>query len=127
MSHMGVYVIEPADVEFKEQCSGRAERRHSGSVLTKLNTMPALSSVNASRLTLRTAVHDSSPAWGLTLHRAELSSANNAPVYPGPQENYYEKLRNKNRKSIGTRGERPCRASPRTVRFFFQKQAGAQI
>jgi hypothetical protein len=63
------------------------ERRHSGSVLTRLNTLPALSSFNASRLNLRTAVHDQVRRGRLTLRRAELSSANNAPVYPGAQEN----------------------------------------
>jgi hypothetical protein len=61
------------------------ERRHSVPVLTRLNTMPALSCFNASRLNLRTAVHDSVRCGWLPLHRAELSSANNAPVYPGAQ------------------------------------------
>src|SRR5712671_587554 len=61
------------------------ERRHSGPVLTRLDTMPALSSFNASRLTLRTAVHDQVRRGRLPLRRAELSSANNAPVYPGAQ------------------------------------------
>jgi hypothetical protein len=61
------------------------ERRHSGSDLTRLNTMPARSFHNASRLNLRTAVHDQVRCGWLTLHRAELSSANNTPVYPGTQ------------------------------------------
>jgi hypothetical protein len=50
--------------------------------------MPAHSRFNASRLNLRTAVHDSVRRGWLTLHRAELSSANNAPVYPGAQGGY---------------------------------------
>jgi hypothetical protein len=61
------------------------ERRHSGSTVTRLNTMPAHSLHNASRLNLRTAVHDQVRCGWLTLHRAELPSANNTPVYPGAQ------------------------------------------
>ena|SRR5215470_299122 len=56
------------------------ERRHSGSMVTRLNTMPAHSFYNASRLNLRTAVHDQVRCGWLALHRAELSSANNTPV-----------------------------------------------
>lgn len=56
------------------------ERRHSGSSVTRLNTMPARSFYNASRLNLRTAVHDQVRCGWLTLHRTELSSANNPPV-----------------------------------------------
>jgi hypothetical protein len=44
--------------------------------------MPALSSHNASRLNLRTAVHVQVRRGRLALHRAELSSAYNSPVYP---------------------------------------------
>jgi len=65
------------------------ERRHSVPRLTGLNSMPALSSFNASRLNLRTAVHDQVRCGWLTLHRAELSSAINAPVYPGAQGDEY--------------------------------------
>ena len=74
-------LFDTADVAFHISL----ERRHSVSVLTRLNTMPALSSFNASRLTLRTAAHDQVRRGWLTLRRAELSSANNAPVYPGAQ------------------------------------------
>ena len=61
------------------------ERRHSGSIVTRLNAMPAHSFHNASRLNLRTAAHDQVRCGWLTLHRAELPSANNTPVYPGAQ------------------------------------------
>jgi hypothetical protein len=44
--------------------------------------MPALSSHNASRLNLRTAVHVQVRRGRLALRRAELSSAYNSPVYP---------------------------------------------
>ena len=50
------------------------ERRHSGSRITRLNTMPALSSHNASRLNLRTAVHVQVRRGRLALRPAELSS-----------------------------------------------------
>jgi hypothetical protein len=57
----------------------------SGFMITRLTTTPAHSFYNASRLNLRTAVHAQVRCGWLTLHRAELSSANNTPGYPGAQ------------------------------------------
>src|SRR5262245_50713967 len=74
-------LIDTSDVAFRISL----ERRHSVPVLTRLNTMPALSSSNASRLNLRTVVHDQVRRGWLTLRRAKLASANNVPVYPGAQ------------------------------------------
>jgi len=67
---------DTADVAFRTPL----ERRHSGLSLTRLNTMPAHSSHNASRLNLRTAVHVQVRRGRLALRRAELSSAYNSPV-----------------------------------------------
>jgi hypothetical protein len=62
------------------------ERRHSGSMVTRLNAMPAHSFYNASRLNLRTAVHDQVRCGWLALHRAELSSATSRRFNPAHKE-----------------------------------------
>ncbi len=53
---------------------------------SEANTVPALFSVNVLRLTLRTAVPVQIRRALLTLRRAELTSAHEAPVYPGTEE-----------------------------------------
>src|SRR5262249_49162904 len=100
-------LIDTSDVAFRISL----ERRHSVPVLTRLNTMPALSSFNASRLNLRTVVHDQVRRGWLTLRRAELASANNVPVYPGAQGERQCRRKTFLNKVRDTTGSRPRAAS----------------
>src|SRR5262249_5686171 len=53
--------------------------------LSRLNTRPARSPVNASTLPLREAPHDSGPSWVASLSTCDSFIHNNSPVYPGAQ------------------------------------------
>ncbi len=55
-------------------------------VLSRLNTRPARTPVNASPLPLRTATHDSGPLWAANPSTYDSFIHNTSPVYPGAQE-----------------------------------------
>ncbi len=54
--------------------------------LSRLNTRPARTPVNASPLPLRTATHDSGPLWAANPSTYDSCIHNTSPVYPGAQE-----------------------------------------
>jgi len=51
--------------------------------LSRLNTLPACSPVNASRAALRLPAHDSGPGWLATPYLYDSFIRNFPPVYPG--------------------------------------------
>src|SRR6266403_4854005 len=60
------------------------QRRHSDfRPLSRLNTLPACSPVNASRAALRLPAHDSGPGWLATPYLYDSCIRNFTPVYPG--------------------------------------------
>ena len=59
--------------------------------LTRLNTRPARSPVNASTPPLRAAPHDSGPMWVATSHSYDFYIHYTSPVYPAHRRPAYEK------------------------------------
>jgi hypothetical protein len=60
------------------------QRRHSDfRPLSRLNTLPACSPVNASRAALRLPAHDSGPGWLATPYLFDSCIRDFTPVYPG--------------------------------------------
>src|SRR6266446_5229911 len=60
------------------------QRRHSDfRPLSRLNTLPACSPVNASRAALRLPAHDSGPGWLATPYLYDSCIRDFTPVYPG--------------------------------------------
>ena len=55
-------------------------------LLSRLNTRPARTPVNASPLPLRTTTHDSGPLWAANPSTYDSFIHNTSPVYPGAQE-----------------------------------------